>query len=88
MNQISEREIVDMVNKINQENEPALEKYIEKFFTEYLDIKYLDDLKVTGHEQQKLEAAITHLVRMNTLISVTTTLSVLEKVGLFSETRI
>lgn len=87
MNSISDKDIIDLVNEINQESEPALEEYIEKFFIEYLGNDFFDELTFTGEEHRQVEAAITHLTQVNTLISVRTTLKILEKVGLFEQTR-
>ncbi|GKV55979.1 hypothetical protein NCCP2222_19260 [Sporosarcina sp. NCCP-2222] len=81
MQKIKGQAIVDLVNKINQENEPDLEKYIAKFFDEYIDISFFDKLTFTGEEHIKVENAITHLVRLCTLTSVTTTLKVLKDIG-------
>jgi len=85
LNTISTKDIAALVNKINQENEPALEEYITKFFSEYIDISFFDELTFTGHEHRKVENAITHLVQLNTYVSVSTTLKVLEKAGLFEQ---
>ncbi|MDQ0158794.1 hypothetical protein [Alkalibacillus salilacus] len=82
MKNITSEEIIKMVNEINQEKNPNVEKYIDDLFTEYLDIEYLKDFKLTGEEQLKLENAITHLIQVNTLTSVKTTLEVLEKMGI------
>lgn len=87
MNSISDKDIIELVNQINQDSEPALEDYITKFFSEYIDIGFFDELTFNGEEHNKVETAITHLVRLNTFMSVTTTLKVLEKVGLFAQTR-
>lgn len=77
----TEVNVAELINKINQENEPALEEYITKFFSEYLDLEFFEELTFNGEEHRKVENAITHLVQLCTLMSVSTTISVLEDLG-------
>lgn len=80
-------DILKLVNEINQKNNPAIEDYIEKFFVEYLENDFFEELTFTGKEHRNVENAITHLIQVSTLISVQTTLKVLSELGAIERTK-
>ncbi|PTY77347.1 hypothetical protein B5V89_14800 [Heyndrickxia sporothermodurans] len=86
MSEITTVDIVKIVNEINEKNNTFLKDYLDKFFSEYLDIGFFDDLTFTGEEHTKVENAITHLIQLSTITSVQTTLKVLEEMGLVTNT--
>jgi hypothetical protein len=81
MRKLSQEEILKMISNINEETEPEVKRYLDKFFEEYTDITAFENVTYTGEEHQKLESAIVHLVQLSTMTSVKVILNVLQELG-------
>ncbi len=88
MDKITSEEVLKMVNEISEKNNPALQQYLDSFFTKYTDIEYLKDLSLTGEEHLKIEAALVGLVKVSTITSIEITLQILDRLGVLEKENI